>query len=161
MVDIKKGDRNLKNKGKNLLNLETILNQKVSLNTDIMDFLLIAGWNAGGSCYRNATEELCQRLKEYVNERREGLPMGGKMMERRFVHAIISAGYSKGKDKTLRDLKIKIEKEGLGRLHGMHYKTLAHLNETFKKYGLEPIKVGGRYITAKTLKKYGLKKAEI
>ncbi len=141
--------------------LEDILKRKVTLDTDIMEFLLIAGWNTwGSSIYRNATVGLSQKLREYVNEKREGLSMGEKMMERRFVHAIISAGYSKGEPKTLRDLKIEIEKEGLSRLRGIHYKTLAHLNETFKKYRIEPIKVGGRYITAKTLKKYGLEPAK-
>ncbi len=141
--------------------LEDIVKQDVTLDTNIMDFLLIAGWNTwGSSIYRNATVGLSQKLREYVNEKKEGLSMGEKMMERRFVHAIILAGYSKREPKTLRDLKIIIEKEGLGRLCGIHYKTLAHLNETFKKYRIEPIKVGGRYITAKILKKYGLEPAK-
>ena len=87
--------------------LEEILKEKPSLDTDIMDFLAIAGWYI---CYRSpiykkATKELRQGGNEYVKKRRQRLSMSEKHKESRFYNWLVSMGYSVGKLKTLRDLK--------------------------------------------------------
>lgn len=141
--------------------LESILNQKVSIDTDIADFLLIAGWESfGGPIYQRLSDELRQELKEYVNGRRERLLSSEKHKESRFRNSIVEGGYGK-KFKTLGELKGIIENEGI-KIRNLHYKTLAYFNDALREYGVKPIKVGGRYTPGilRDLKKYGLAPAK-
>ena len=145
--------------------LEEIIKEKPSLDTDIMDFMAIAGWDYWRSpIYEKGDEKLRQKLKESVRTRRKNLSMGEKHMESRFGNWLISMGYFVGKLKTLRDLKRIIEDKGIIRPTmnpGIHYKTLAHFNGTLKEYEIESIKVGGKYGyrpgVLRNLKKYGLR----
>lgn len=162
MVGIKEINRNLKDNRKGWYNLEAILNEKVSLDTDIVDFLLIASWyiSRGSSIYKNAAEGLKQNLREYKNERRDNLSISDKHKETRFYNYLSMVGYGE-KFKTIGDFKRIIENKGIIRpgIHvGIHYKTLAHFNATLRRYGIEPIKVGGRHTPAilRNLKKYSL-----
>lgn len=158
MVDDKK---EIGNASVERLCLESILNQKASIDTDIADFLLIAGWESfGGHIYQRLSDELRQELREYVKKRREGLSSSEKHKESRFRNSIVEGGYGK-RFKTIGELKGIIENEGI-KIRNLHYKTLAYFNDTLREYGVKPIKVGGRYTPCilRNLKKYGLSPAK-
>ena len=143
-------------------NLEEILNQKMSLDTDIMDFVLIAGWDYSWRypMYKKADKDIKDRLKKYVKQRKERTA-AEQNMEGRLRNSIFKMGQYNNSVRTLGDLKRIIETEGLQRFRGMHYKTLAHLNSTLVEYGIEPIiKIGGQYPPSSNfLRRYGLERA--
>ena len=141
-------------------NLEDIINQKVSLDTDIMDFLLISGWSCfwGSPLYDNASEKVKNKLSRYIKQRRENIPHNEKYLESRFACNFAFRGYHQELFKNLKDVKNFIEDKGLCFRH-IGYKSFAHFNETLKKYEVEPFKVGGR-ATVNILQRYGLEKAK-
>lgn len=137
--------------------LENILKIKPSLDIDVMDFLLIAGWDYWGSpFYNKISNKLKTEICRYSRERRERISSSEKHRESRFRNSILEGGY-RTKFKTIGELKYFIEDEGI-RIRNMHYKTLVHFNNTLKEYGIEPIKVGGKHTPGilRNLQKYGL-----
>ncbi len=155
-----------RNKEKNI-RLEEILNQRISLDTDVMDFLLIAGWS--GYCrslsplYRKVEDRFGEDIRKRILERRENLSMSQKLIESRFCLSLLHIGYGE-EFKTLGELKPKIEEAGI-KIRNIGYKTLAHFDKTLKGHGIESFKIGvkGRkYAPAelRKLKKYGLEPAE-
>ena len=139
--------------------LEKILKEKPSLDTDIMDFLAIAGWNYWRSpIYEKGDENLRKKIKENCLKTKAGLSKSKKIRRGIFVNAV-GVPYSMKEIKMIRDLKETIEQRGLVYRH-LGYNSLAEFNKTLKKYKIEPFKVGGKHTYAKTLKKYGLELAE-
>ena len=137
--------------------LERILNREISLKTDVMEFLLIAGWDYyRAKTYKKADEDLKEKLRRYIEDRKRLLTKGEKSMEGRFVHAVLDGGYYNGEIKTLQDLKALIRNKGL--IKGIYYKTLGYFNNTLEKYGINSLEVSGRGVSEEYLKRYGLKR---
>lgn len=144
--------------------IDDVLNFEVSLETDIMDFLLIAGWDYWYSpIYDKADKNLKEQLREHVKGKKAELSRRTKIQESRFYKAcmffIPYGGYSDNKLKTLGDLKNIVETQGFGFRH-IGYKSLSHFNDALKQYGIDPIRVGGKYATENMLRKYGLELAK-
>lgn len=140
--------------------IEEILKQKVSLDTDVMDFFLIAGWDYWESpIYEDVDKETKRLLRKYVNDLRQKLAKRQKGVETRFqrccLYHIGGGGYCNNEFKTLSELKAIIETDGL-RWRNVGYKSLTYFNETLKKHGINAFRVGGRYSSANILKRYGL-----
>lgn len=126
----------------------------VTLDTDVMDFLTIAGLDyAEGPLWDGADRQLRETLYENYKMRKAKLSLSVKMREGRFRRRLWRA-YSERRVKTLRDLKETIEQKGL--FVGMGYLGLSEFNKTLAQYGIEPYKVGGKYESARVLRKYGL-----
>ena len=136
--------------------LERILNREVSLKTDVMEFLLIAGWDYyRAKTYKKADNDLRERLKGYVENRKKLLTKSERNMEGRFSMSILDSYWS-GEIKTLQDLHTLIRNKGL--IKGIYYKTLGYFNNTLEKYGINSLEVSGRGVSEEYLKRYGLKR---
>jgi len=138
--------------------LEGILNRKVTIDTDIMDFFLIAGWRKWywvNPIYEKAESNLKKNIENYLKSKNDNLNRSDKIKEALFIGSVVNQ--YPDKIKTIYDLKQKIESEGI-RMRSMGYAGLAYFNKELLKYGLEEIRVGGKKETSKFLKKYGLKK---
>lgn len=153
--------RNTSEEEKDEFRLEEIIDQKVSLDTDVMDFLLVAGWDYWKSpIYEKADNDTRQSIKRYLRRRRKTILKSEKNRERRFSHCCTSEiGYGK-QFRTLGELKTIIESKGL-RIPNVGYNVLSHFNKTLSGYGIEPFKIGvgdRKYKPAelRKLKKYGL-----
>ena len=146
-----KGNENPK-KAVNLDGLEDILKKTVSIETDVMDFLMIIGWNRYylrySSIYQNAEISLKGKIIEHIKARRAALPMGVKGMESRFCNTCFYnfgfggdyGGYRKHGVKTLRDVKNSIEEKGV-RYKKIGYSTITYFNETLCKYNIDPFDI--------------------
>lgn len=136
--------------------LERILNREVSLKTDVMEFLLIAGWDYyRAKTYKKADNDLRERLKGYVENRKKLLTKSERNMEGRFSMSILDSYWS-GEIKTLQDLHTLTRNKGL--IKGIYYKTLGYFNNTLEKYGINSLEVSGRGVSEEYLKRYGLKR---
>jgi len=138
--------------------LERILNQKVTMNTNIMDFLLITGWKYSdwrSPIYKEASPILKKEIRNYMESKRNILTRSSKIKSARFTGSILNTGTKT--IRTIGDLKQKIESEGI-RIPGMGYANLAYFNKKLMEYGLKQIRIGGKSSYANTLKKYGLQK---
>lgn len=135
--------------------LEGRLHSKPTMGTDLMEFMVIAGWNY--SLPVKESEDLRNHLKVSYTARRQHLPRKIKLIETHLMVALTAPYHGRGL-KTIGMLKEFIEKEGL-RFRGLGYRGLAYLNETLHAYGLEPIRVGGRPSPA-LLRRYGLKSSK-
>ena len=86
--------------------LEEILNQKITLDTDIMDFFLIAGWGvnyfAMSQIYSRANAEMKNRLWDYTYERKKTMAQNTKIVESKF-YKFCADVYKYEGIKTLRD----------------------------------------------------------
>lgn len=117
--------------------LEDRVNQKVSLNMGVEEFL------------GKASREGYRYNSLYI----------------RIWHSITgSYRYMQGEIKTLKDLKDVIEnKSGIGCFPGLGYKSFAFFNKMLKRYELEPFKIGGRHylqpVERRKMGKYKLKPA--
>ncbi len=133
--------------------------KKVTPDMNIIDFLMMEGWPCYlPSHYKRLSKEERRRLDEKYRNRREKLPRDVKVNEMRFSNSLTSAYYTRD-FKTIGDFKNIIEEKGILYRH-MGFKGLAHFNETLKKHGLEPVKVGGPTASYNArLRRYGLEKA--
>lgn len=141
--------------------LEGILNRKVTIDTDIMDFFLIAGWRKwywSNPIYKKATPNLKKDIEKYLMFENNKLNHSDKVKRSLFVRSI--RNQYPDRVQTIYDLKKDIESLGIT-FRNMGYAGLAYFNETLQKFGIEEIKVGGKFSYEKTLKMYGLKKAEM
>lgn len=147
--------------------VEKILNQEVTLDTPVLDFLLIVGWDARwywkNPLYEKSDSRTQKGIQSYIAKRRGNISMSEMNRETRFCHLVHSSpNYNHRQIITLRELKKVLETEGVLLGKNVKYKTIAHLNETLSEYGLAPFKIGGkRSPSAKALKKYGLEKSEL
>lgn len=153
-------DRSPARDQKSRFDLETRLRQKVSLDTDVMNFFLIAGWNYLLSpIYSNGNNKLKESIQERYQKRRVSMETKMKKREGRFGNSIANYYFAK-KIKTLRDLKKIIETEGL-KYKDMGCLGLAEFNKSLNEYGIEPFKLRRKYWGEKTLKKYGVRPKDI
>ena len=61
-------------------NLEDMLNQEVTLDTDVMDFFLIAGWDyCINPFYKKADKDTSREIRKYVRGKREKHSKGEKI----------------------------------------------------------------------------------
>ena len=130
--------------------LEGILNQKVTLDTDIRDFFLIAGWRKwhwGSPIYKKASPILQKNIRNYLKSEHSKLNRSEKIRRARFEGSVINR-YS-DTIQTISDLKKYIESKGAN-LRGMGYCGLAEFNKTLQKYGIKSIKVDDRLTDKKT-----------
>ena len=146
------------------LDLEARLNVTPTLDTDIMDFLVIAGLRKYAhytTAYNDTSQDVRERIGrttiEKYESRRATLSRSEMISETRFVNRLTNL-YHEG-NKSLRDLKTHIETYGL-QIPGMGCASLAYFNSVLEEYGLEHIKLGGKRIYPKVLAKYGLEPTE-
>lgn len=125
--------------------LDEILSQKITLDTDIWDFLLIAGFDYWmNPTYQKASDETKNHIRARFKEIRSKHSRKEKGLESRFYKGIISeGGYDENRYATLRELKNMIGSRGLI-FSQVGYKSFAHFNKTLQEFGIEPFKVGGR-----------------
>ncbi len=121
--------------------LDEILNIGVSLDTNIMDFFMIAGWDyCCGKIYKEANENTKRKLKIFVKARKKGLSNSIKIREGRFINTIRHERYKNSNLNTLGDLKYIFENKGVC-FRGIRYKSVAHFNETLVQYGIKPFEM--------------------
>ncbi len=146
------------------IDLEARLNIKPSLDTYILDFLVIAGLTSFPEChgYRDASPEVRHRILENTREkykrRRANFSRSEMVTETRFVNRLTMEYFTEDK-KSLRDLKVSIETYGL-LIPKMECKGLAYFNSVLEQFDIELIKVGGTSIYPRVLAKYGLEPSE-
>lgn len=134
--------------------LEEILNHTVTLDTEINDFLIIAGWRPywQPKIIENADRITRQAVSEYIEKRREGLSRSEKILEFRFL----STTAWRDNIRTIGDLKTEIANKGLW-YRNLGYASIARFSNALKDYGIAPIKIGGKDANrGRAKRKYGL-----
>ena len=141
--------------------LEARLNANPTLDTDVMEFLAIAGisyeWKP---LYQQGAKEVRTILEAKRETRRASLSRASKMRETLMANGLIS-GYSyRRKFCTLRELKEAIESEGPSFEFNFGLKSIAYLNRVLAEYNIETFKVGGGRYGIKQLSPLGLEPSQ-
>jgi hypothetical protein len=136
--------------------LDEILNQKITLETDLMDFLLIKGIGRP-DLYDPKYEEIGLEkraiLRQYLNQKRKSYPKGINQTFGMFGRGL--SRYYPSDFKTIRDFKEYLERNGL--TGGIVGSGLAKINKFLEEFNIEEIRVGGT-TPSWYLKKHGLKR---
>lgn len=139
--------------------LEARLNAQPTLETDVMDFLAIAGLNywrwepfRSVKFQQPPIRELYERLKNERLDRNRQLPPGQSTVIG-YLCMAIDYEYLLGNIKTLSDFKKEVEESGT-RIPHLSLRGIAYMNEIFEKYAIEPMTVP--YASKRDLVKYGL-----
>jgi hypothetical protein len=136
--------------------LEAILNQMVTLDTDLKDFLFRLGYAQPLShpfyslCCRRTKQDLYRR---YYHRRSE-LPTIQKRREKRVGNSLIAA-YDSGLYSTIGDMKTKIE-AGYKLPKMFNLASLAFFNDVLATHQLPTIAVGGWRYSISKLERHGL-----
>lgn len=110
-----------------------------SLDTDVMNFFALSGWEYYWSPLYQDADQACRAKLEAAHARsRANLERGVRHAEARFVESI-RRQYFEGKVQTLRDLKTVIEDYGLV-YEGMGSKGFERFNIALAQFGLTPFR---------------------
>jgi hypothetical protein len=119
---------------------EKLFGGKPGLDSDVMDFLAIAGWiTYECPTYRNLKDNLTAGVRERYRSRRATLSRAEKVCEKKFAHSLADA-YCMGEFRTIRELKAIVEGRGLVFPYAGRG-GLNRFNEALKEYGIEPTKL--------------------
>ena len=140
--------------------LEEILDQRITIETNILDFFLISRWKGDWVRYSpvfiKGNINTQKKIVKFVQERWNTLPRNVKGLETRFYNYCYFTVTSRWgyEVRTLGDLKKLIENPDL-KFRNLGHKSIAHYNERLKMYGVEPFNVGARRTSAEYLKRCG------
>lgn len=141
--------------------LEARLNAKPSLDTDVMEFLAIAGisyeWKP---LYQQGAEVIRANFEAKREVRRALLSRASKMRETLMASGLSGGYFYRRKFRTLRELKETIETVGPSFEFNFGLKSIAYLNRVLADYEIEPFKVGGTRYGIKQLNPLGLEPSE-
>lgn len=140
--------------------LEARLNAQPTLNTDIIEFLAIAGvsyrdWEPFryGSKRDPPYKDIYENLEKKRLVRTRTLTQGDRLVEGYIAKAIYYEYISENL-KTVGDFKQEVEERGV-RMPHLTYRGIAYMNKILEKYGFEQMTVPSG--EKKELVKYGLK----
>lgn len=141
--------------------LEARLSAQPTLDTDIMEFLAIAGmsyrdWQPFRNVFKydQPFRHIREDLEQKRRDRTRSLSQGDRLVEG-YIAKAITYEYLSGNIKTVGDFKREVEQSGC-RIPYLSFRGIAKVNALFKRFGMEPMTVP--YGGAKELAKYRLTK---
>jgi len=140
--------------------LENVIDIEVTMDTDIMDFFLIAGYERLSDLapiYLKATNSLKKEIDYYLKRKSSKFTRLERRKRTRFQLSVFN--FYPEIVKSISELKYHIETNGIV-FKGMGYGGLSEFNKSLQRYQIDIIKVGGKHAYERILNRYGLEKAK-
>ena len=135
--------------------LEEKPEEAVSWDTDVMDFLALAGWKhyRWSPLYEGADSDLQLKLQKRYQSTQSRMDRGSRYAAARFASSVLYSYLDKDL-LSLGDLRLLIGHAGTA-LDGMGENGLREFNHALQKVGLDEIEVGTVYGCRKRVRLYG------
>ena len=141
-------------------NLEDRLSAPITLETDLLDFVAMAGLYRWVPLYLEGPPYIRNAIKTVWKGRHDTFSSEEKKLCTRFMHGLERYYFEAGGGVSLGDFKTTLETRGIP-VDQMGFKGLAFFNDILREYKIEPVKIRTQYHTQNYLNKYGLMRSQV